>query len=83
MTTRHITWHHKHRSSTKKKQFSKFSHYSVLSNLSYGVDTIETATQSQCSGGRYFNPNKENSERMLKVLTMLDEDDCRASILNH
>ncbi|XP_050921255.1 putative E3 ubiquitin-protein ligase LIN-1 isoform X2 [Lathyrus oleraceus] len=64
----------------QNQQFFEFSHQSVLSNLYYGIDAIETAIQSHHSEERSFN--LKTSEQMLQVPAMLDEDDFTASIPN-
>lgn len=66
---------------TQNQEFFEFSDQSVLSNLYYGIDNIETAIQSKHPEQRSFNLKK--SEEMLQVPAMLDEDEFTASIPNH
>ncbi|CAI8584680.1 unnamed protein product [Vicia faba] len=63
-----------------QQQFFEFSHQSVLSNLYYAIDAIETAIQSHHS--EEISLNLKNSEQMLQLPAMLDEDDFTASIPN-
>ncbi|WJX23529.1 hypothetical protein P8452_12732 [Trifolium repens] len=65
----------------QSQEFFEFSDQSVLSNLYYGIDSIETAIKSHHEEERSFNLN--NSEQMLQVPAMLDEDEFTATIPNY
>ncbi|CAJ2662194.1 unnamed protein product [Trifolium pratense] len=65
----------------QSQEFFEFSDQSVLSNLYYGIDSIETAIKSTHQEERSFNLN--NSEQMLQVPAMLDEDEFTATIPNY
>ncbi|XP_027359906.1 putative E3 ubiquitin-protein ligase LIN-1 isoform X1 [Abrus precatorius] len=64
----------------QKQEFFEFSEQSVLSNLYWGVDSIEAAIQAQQPEERSFR--LMNSEQMLQVPAMLDEEEVTATIPN-
>ncbi|KAJ1407660.1 WD40/YVTN repeat-like-containing domain superfamily [Sesbania bispinosa] len=57
-----------------------FNQQSVLSNLYWGIDSIETAIQAQQPEERSFRLT--NSEQMLQVPAMLDEEEVTATVPN-
>lgn len=64
----------------QKQEFFEFSEQSVLSNLYWGIDSIEAAIQAQQPEERSFR--LMNSEQMLQVPAMLDEEEVTATIPN-
>ncbi|ESW10915.1 hypothetical protein PHAVU_009G249000 [Phaseolus vulgaris] len=64
----------------QKQEFFEFSEQSVLSNLYWGIDSIEAAIQAQQPEDRSFR--LMNSEQMLQVPAMLDEEEVTATIPN-
>ncbi|KAH1209128.1 putative E3 ubiquitin-protein ligase LIN-1 [Glycine max] len=64
----------------QKQEFFEFSEQSVLSNLYWGIDSIEAAIQAQQPEERSFR--LRNSEQMLQVPAMLDEEEVTATIPN-
>ena len=64
----------------QKQEFFEFSEQSVLSNLYWGIDSIEAAIQAQKPEERSFR--LMNSEQMLQVPAMLDEEGVTATIPN-
>ncbi|KAK7329451.1 hypothetical protein VNO77_23620 [Canavalia gladiata] len=64
----------------QKQEFFEFSEQSVLSNLYWGIDSIEAAIQAQQPEERSFR--LMNSEQMLQVPAMLDEEEVTATISN-
>ncbi|KAG4387785.1 hypothetical protein JHK82_024003 [Glycine max] len=64
----------------QKQEFFEFSEQSVLSNLYWGIDSIEAAIQAKQPEERTFR--LRNSEQMLQVPAMLDEEEVTATIPN-
>lgn len=64
----------------QKQEFFEFSEQQVLSNLYWGIDAIETAIQTQEPEERSFRLS--NTEQMLQVPAMLDEEGVTATIPN-
>ncbi|KAK7289927.1 hypothetical protein RIF29_03967 [Crotalaria pallida] len=64
----------------QKQEFFEFSEQSVLSNLYWGIDSIEAAIQAQQPEEKSFR--LMNSEQMLQVPAMLDEEEVTATIPN-
>ncbi|XP_028751660.1 putative E3 ubiquitin-protein ligase LIN-1 isoform X2 [Neltuma alba] len=64
----------------QKQEFFEFSEQQVLSNLYWGIDAIEAAIQTQEPEERSFRLS--NTEQMLQVPVMLDEEGVTASIPN-
>lgn len=64
----------------QKQEFFEFSEEQVLSNLYWGIDAIEAAIQTQEPEERYFRLS--NTEQMLQVPSMLDEEGVTATISN-
>ncbi|MED6210278.1 hypothetical protein PIB30_062689 [Stylosanthes scabra] len=64
----------------QKQEFFEFSEQSVLSNLYWGIDSIEAAFQAQQPEEKSFR--LMNSEQMLQVPAMLDEDEVTATVSN-
>lgn len=64
----------------QRQEFFEFSEESVLSNLYWGIDSIETAIQAQQPEERSFR--LKNAEQMLQVPAMLDEEEITATIPN-
>ncbi|KAK8960025.1 hypothetical protein KSP40_PGU022514 [Platanthera guangdongensis] len=58
----------------------KFSHHSILSNLHRGIEAIESAVNAGSADDR--NALLSNSEMMLQIPAMLDEDAATAGIDN-
>lgn len=64
----------------KRKEFFEFSEHSILSNLYWGIDSIEAAIQAEC-------PEEKarrlcNSERLLQAPALLDEQEVTSGIPN-
>ncbi|KAI4317580.1 hypothetical protein L6164_025441 [Bauhinia variegata] len=64
----------------QKQEFFEFSEQSVLSNLYWGIDSVEAAIQAKLPEERSFR--LRNSEQMLQVPAMLDEEQVTATIPN-
>ncbi|CAL0301615.1 unnamed protein product [Lupinus luteus] len=64
----------------QKQEFFEFSEQSVLSNLYWGIDSIEAAIQAQKPEEKSFR--LMNSEQMLQVPAMLDEKEVTVTISN-
>ncbi|KAE9598671.1 putative transcription factor WD40-like family [Lupinus albus] len=64
----------------QKQDFFEFSEQSVLSNLYWGIDSIEAAIQAQEPEEKSFR--LMNSEQMLQVPAMLDEEEVTATVSN-
>ncbi|XP_054806841.1 putative E3 ubiquitin-protein ligase LIN-1 isoform X2 [Prosopis cineraria] len=64
----------------QKQEFFEFSEQQVLSNLYWGIDAIEAAIQTQEPEERCFRLS--NTEQMLQVPAMLDEEGVTATIPN-
>ncbi|KAK4265773.1 hypothetical protein QN277_026785 [Acacia crassicarpa] len=64
----------------QKQEFFEFSEQQVLSNLYWGIDAIEAAIQTQEPEERSFRLS--NTEQMLQVPAMLDEEGVTATIPN-
>lgn len=64
----------------QKQEFFEFSEQQVLSNLYWGIDAIEAAIQSEEPEERSFRLS--NTEQMLQVPAMLDEEGVTATIPN-
>ncbi|KAL1320911.1 putative E3 ubiquitin-protein ligase LIN-1 isoform X2 [Arachis ipaensis] len=64
----------------QKQEFFEFSEQSVLSNLYWGIDSIEAAIQAQKPEEKSFR--LMNSEQMLQVPAMLDEEEVTATVSN-
>ncbi|KAK7303780.1 hypothetical protein RJT34_14696 [Clitoria ternatea] len=64
----------------QKQEFFEFSEQSVLSNLYWGIDSIEAAIQTQQPEER--SSRLMNAEQMLQVPAMLDEQEVTATIPN-
>ncbi|XP_021904912.1 putative E3 ubiquitin-protein ligase LIN-1 isoform X2 [Carica papaya] len=65
----------------EKQEFFEFSEHSVISNLYWGIDSIENAIRAKFSEERTCR--LQNSERMLQVPALLDEHGVTAGIPNH
>lgn len=64
----------------QKTEFFEFSEHSILSNLYWGIESIEAAVQSRC--GEEKSLRLKNSEQMLQAPALLDENGVTAGILN-
>ncbi|XP_058212483.1 putative E3 ubiquitin-protein ligase LIN isoform X2 [Rhododendron vialii] len=64
----------------QKTEFFEFSEQSTLSNLYWGIESIEAAVQSKC--GEEKSLRLKNSEQMLQVPALLDENGVTAGIPN-
>ncbi|GFY85092.1 transducin/WD40 repeat-like superfamily protein [Actinidia rufa] len=64
----------------QKREFFEFSEHTILSNLYWGIESIEAAIRSQCAEEK--SCRLKNSERMLQVPALLDEDGVTAGISN-
>ncbi|KAA8527444.1 hypothetical protein F0562_034841 [Nyssa sinensis] len=64
----------------QKQEFFEFSEQSVLSNLYWGIESIEAAIQAKWSEEK--TSRLKNSEQMLQVPAMLDEHGVTAGISN-
>ncbi|KAK8928626.1 hypothetical protein KSP39_PZI017358 [Platanthera zijinensis] len=58
----------------------EFSHHSILSNLRWGIEALESAVNAGSADAR--NALLSNSEKMLQIPAMLDEDATTAGIDN-
>ncbi|XP_057958837.1 putative E3 ubiquitin-protein ligase LIN-2 isoform X2 [Malania oleifera] len=65
---------------THKQEFFEFSEHSVLSNLYWGIESIEAAIQTEWPAEKAMR--LRNSERMLQVSALLDEHGVTAGISN-
>ncbi|CAK7323111.1 unnamed protein product [Dovyalis caffra] len=65
---------------THKQEFFEFSEHRVLSNLYWGIESIEAAIQAKCPEGK--TRELRNLERLLQVLALLDEHAATAGIQN-
>ncbi|KAJ4722163.1 RING-type E3 ubiquitin transferase [Melia azedarach] len=63
-----------------KQEFFEFSEQSVLSNLYWGIDSIEAAIEAEWPEEKASRLS--NSERMLQVPALLDEQEVTAGIPN-
>ncbi|XP_019439295.1 PREDICTED: putative E3 ubiquitin-protein ligase LIN-1 isoform X2 [Lupinus angustifolius] len=64
----------------QRQEFFELSEQSVLSNLYWGIDSIEAAIQAQQPEEKSFR--LMNSEQMLQVPAMLDEEEVTATVSN-
>lgn len=64
----------------KKQEFFEFSEHSILSNLYWGIDSIEAAIQAEWPEEKARRLS--NSERMLQAPALLDEQEVTAGIPN-
>ncbi|KAF7837811.1 putative E3 ubiquitin-protein ligase LIN-1 [Senna tora] len=64
----------------QKQEFFEFSEQQVLSNLYWAIDAIEAAIQTQEPEERSFRLS--NTEQMLQVPAMLDEEGVTATVPN-
>ncbi|KAK9287667.1 hypothetical protein L1049_016105 [Liquidambar formosana] len=64
----------------QKQEFFEFSEHSVISNLYWGIESIEFAVQVKASEEK--TSRLKNCERMLQVPALLDEDGVTAGIPN-
>ncbi|XVE82157.1 hypothetical protein DITRI_Ditri15bG0124200 [Diplodiscus trichospermus] len=64
----------------QKQEFFEFSEHAVLSNLYWGVDSIKSAFQAMLPEER--DSRLKNSEKMLQVPALLDEQGTTAGIPN-
>ncbi|XAR57073.1 [Myosin heavy-chain] kinase [Bertholletia excelsa] len=64
----------------QKREFFEFSEHSILSNLYWGIESIEAAMVSRCPEEK--SSKLKNSESMLQVPALLDEDGVTAGISN-
>ncbi|XP_057430358.1 putative E3 ubiquitin-protein ligase LIN-1 isoform X2 [Lotus japonicus] len=67
----------------QEQEFFEFSEQSVLSNFYWGIESIETAIQSQQQEEEERTSLLTNSEQMLQVPAMLDEEEVTATIPNN
>ncbi|KDP27810.1 hypothetical protein JCGZ_18890 [Jatropha curcas] len=65
----------------RKQEFFEFSEHSVISNLYWGIESIEAAIQEKNAAERLTR--LKNSERMLQAPALLEEDGVTAGIQNH
>ncbi|KAJ8766769.1 hypothetical protein K2173_007836 [Erythroxylum novogranatense] len=65
----------------QKQEFFEFFEHSVLSNLYWGIENIEAALHAKCPGEK--STLLRDSERMLQVPALLDEQGVTAGISNH
>ncbi|KAF8387859.1 hypothetical protein HHK36_026521 [Tetracentron sinense] len=65
----------------QNQEFFEFSEHSILSNLYWGIESIETAIEAKCPEERASQ--LKNSERMLQVPALLDEHGRTGGIPNH
>ncbi|KAK6913763.1 WD40 repeat [Dillenia turbinata] len=64
----------------KNQEFFEFSEQSVLSNLYWGIESLEAAIQAKCEEERISR--LENSEQMFQAPALLDEHGVTAGIEN-
>ncbi|XP_022760584.1 putative E3 ubiquitin-protein ligase LIN-1 isoform X2 [Durio zibethinus] len=64
----------------QKQEFFEFSEHAILSNLYWGIDSIEAAFQAKLQEERTCR--LKNSEKMLQVPALLDEQGITAGISN-
>lgn len=64
----------------QKRKFFEFSEHSILSNLYWGIESIEAAIQAK--SGDEKSVRLKNSEQMLQVPALLDENGVTAGIPN-
>ncbi|KAJ6911974.1 E3 ubiquitin-protein ligase LIN-1 [Populus alba x Populus x berolinensis] len=64
----------------QNQKFFEFSEHSVLSNLYWGIESIEAAIQAKCPEEK--TDHLRNSERLLQVPALLDEHGVTAGIQN-
>ncbi|CAK9138979.1 unnamed protein product [Ilex paraguariensis] len=65
----------------QKQEFFEFSDQSILSNLYWGIESVEAAIQAKSAEEK--TSRLVNSERMLQVPALLDEHGVTAGIPNH
>lgn len=64
----------------KRRGHFEFAEHSVLSNLYWGVENVEAAARAESAGER--RARLLNSERMLQIPAMLEEDGATAGLPN-